>query len=134
LHLPDGTTTQLNDDTIRISGTSKAGQFDQRVPIKAAKQGSVGDRDPAGFRTLPDPYTSPDDRGPFVGSSRGNAYVYHLFMGIDENSPGHIASLPRDLLEGTMELPPMTINGHRYERQVLTFKRTAFFAFTPVNC
>lgn len=77
---------------------------------------------------------SPDDRGPFVGSTRGNEYVYHFFMGIDENSPGHIGLLPADLLRGTMELPPMTINGHRYERQVLTFKRTLFFAFTLVNC
>jgi hypothetical protein len=55
-------------------------------------------------------------------------------MGVDDNNPGHTAPLPSNLLEGTVELPAMTINGHRYERQVLTFKRALFFEFTPVDC
>src|SRR5260370_19106123 len=42
IHVPAGTTVQLNDDTIRIAGTSKSGQFEKSVRIKAFKQGSSG--------------------------------------------------------------------------------------------
>ena len=134
VHVPAGTTVQLNDDTIRIAGTSKSAQFEKSVRIKAFRQGSSGNGDPRQFRRLPDPYGSPSDLGPFVGNSVGDSYVYHFFMGIDENNPERTVSLPVDLIYGTIELPSMTINGQRYDRQTLPFKQTRFSEIAPINC
>jgi len=99
--------------------------------LAACAVGSSGNGDPREFRGLPDPYSSPNDLGPFVGNSIGDKYVYYFFMGIDENNPGRTASLPFDLLYGTIELPSITINGQRYERQVRPYKQTRFFRDRP---
>ena len=53
---------------------------------------------------------------------------------MDDDRPNRLVSLPFDLTEGTIELPAMTINGQRYERQILPFKQTKFFEISPVNC
>ena len=134
LHIPEGVTAQLNGDKIQIVGFSNSGQVKQTVRIKAFKQGSSGTGDPPEFLALADPYTSPDDLGPFLGSSIGNRYVYHFFMGVDEDHAGRTVSLPFDLLYGTIELPSMTINGQRYEPQILTFKQTNYFEMSSINC
>jgi hypothetical protein len=95
---------------------------------------SSGNGDPREFRRLPYPYTSPSDLGPFVGNSVGDRYVYHFFMGTDENNPQRTVTLPVDLLYGTIELPSITINGQRYDRQTLPFKQTRFSEIASVNC
>jgi hypothetical protein len=41
---------------------------------------------------------------------------------------------PKGLTEGTIEIPAMTVNGQRYERQILPFKQTKYFEISPVNC
>jgi len=53
---------------------------------------------------------------------------------VDDDRPNRTVSLPFDLTEGTIEVPAMTINGQRYERQILPFKQTKFFEISPVNC
>jgi hypothetical protein len=40
-----------------------------------------------------------------------------------------------ELTRGTIKLPPITVNGIRYEEQVLSFKHASCFdLFNPVNC
>jgi hypothetical protein len=134
LHIPEGMTVQLNDNAIKVAGLSKSGQVQKIVHFKASRQGAVGNNDPPEFRALPDPYTSPDSLGPYVGSSNGDRYVYYFFSGVDEIRVDRGASLPSDLLYGTVELPSMTINGHRYEPQILPFKQTKFSEIAPINC
>lgn len=133
LHIPEGMTVQLNDDTIKIDGTAKSGQVQKTVHIKAFKQGAAGNNDPPelGFAG---PYTSPDNLGPFTGGSSGKRYVYYFFMGVDDDHPNRTVALPFDLLDGTIELPSLTINGRRYEPQVLHFKQTGYFEISPINC
>jgi hypothetical protein len=133
LHIPEGMTVQLNDNTIKIDGVSQSGHLEQSVHIKRFKQGAAGNNDPPQFGVTA-PYTSPDDLGPFEGRSVGNRYVYYFFMGVDEILPNRTVSLPFDLLYGTIELPAMTINAQRYERQTLPFKQTSYFEISPVNC
>jgi hypothetical protein len=134
LHLPEGTSAELTDNTIRIRGSAKSGQFEKEVRIRAYRQGSGGNGDPPKFQRLPDPYISPDDFGPFTGITKGDSYVYHFFMGVSDDDPHKTASTPFDLIEGTIELPAMTINGVHYERQILRFHEAHSFEFTTVNC
>jgi hypothetical protein len=134
LHIPEGVTVQLNDNAIKVDGVSKSGQVQKTVHFKAFRQGAAGNDDPPEFRALPDPYTSRDNLGPYVGSSNGDRYVYYFFMGVDEADAHRGASLPFGLLYGTIELPSMTIDGHRYEPQILPFKQARFSEISPINC
>jgi hypothetical protein len=133
LHIPEGMTVQLIDNTITVNGTSKSGSVQTTVHFKAYPRGAAGNNDPPEF-AVSAPYTSSDTLGPFEGRSVGSRYVYYLFMGTDANHPGRMISPPFDLTEGTIELPAMIINGERYERQTLPFKQTHYSEISPVNC
>ncbi len=134
LHIPEGMTVKLNDNTIKIDGISKSGQVQKTVHFKAFKQGATGSENLPEVHGLAAPYISPDDLGPFEGRSVGNRYVYYFFLGVNDNNPNRLVSLPFDLLEGTIELPSLTINGQRFEPQSLPFKQTSYFEIMPVNC
>ncbi len=41
--------------------------------------------------------------------------------------------IAKDLTEGTIEIPAMTINDQRYDPQKLTFKRETFTGLAAVN-
>jgi hypothetical protein len=133
LHIPEGMTVQLNDNTINVNGVSQSGPVQRTVHFKSFPQGAGGNNDPPEFAVRA-PDTRPDELGPFEGRSVGNRYVYYFFMGVDDDRPNRTVSLPFDLTEGTIELPAMTINGQRYERQVLPFKQTKYPEISPVNC
>lgn len=133
LHIPEGMTAQLNDNTINVNGISHSGPVQRIIHFKAFPQGAGGNNDPPEFAVRA-PYTSRDALGPFEGRSVGDRYVYYFFNGVDDDHPNRMVSLPIDLTEGTIELPSMTINGQRYERQILPFKQTKYFEISPVNC
>jgi hypothetical protein len=133
LHIPEGMTVQLSDNTITVNGISKSGPVHTTVHFKAYPRGAAGNIDPPEF-AVSAPYTSADTLGPFEGRSVGSRYVYYLFMGTDANHPNRMISPPFDLTEGTIELPAMTINGQLYEPQTLPFKQTSYFEISPVNC
>lgn len=129
LHIPEGMTVQLTDNKITVNGAGKS----TTIHFKAYPRGAGGNGDPVDFAVSAH-YTSPDALGPFEGRSVGNRYVYYLFMGADENRPNRLMSPPFGLTEGTIELPAITINGQRYEPQILPFKQTKYFEISPVNC
>jgi hypothetical protein len=133
LHIPEGMTVQLADNEITVNGVGKSGAVQTTVHFKAYPRGAGGNNDPPDF-ALSATYTSADTLGPFEGRSVGDRYVYYLFMGADDNRPNRLISPPLDLTEGTIELPAMTINGQRYEQQLLPFKQTKYFEISPVNC
>jgi hypothetical protein len=133
LHVPEGMTVQLNDNTIKVNGVSKSGPVQKTVHFKAFPQGAGGNGDPPEFAVMA-PYTLPDTLGPFEGRSVGSRYVYYFFMGVDDDHPNRMASLPFDLTEGTIELPAMTINGQHFEPQILPFKQTKYSEISPINC
>jgi hypothetical protein len=70
----------------------------------------VDTNDPSEFGVKA-PYISPDELGPFEGRSVGNHYVYYSFLGVDETHSNRVVSLSSDMLDGTIEVPAMTING-----------------------
>jgi hypothetical protein len=126
-------TVQLTDNKITVNGVGKSGPAQTTVHFKAYPRGAGGNNDPPDF-ALSATYTSADTLGPFEGRSVGGRYVYYLFMGADDNRPNGLISPPFELTEGTIELPAMTINGQRYEPQILPFNQTKFFEISPVNC
>jgi hypothetical protein len=126
-------TVQLTDNKITVNGVGKCGTAQLTIHFKAYPRGAAGNNDPPDF-ALSATYTSADTLSPFEGQSVGGRYVYYLFIGADDNRPNRLISPPFDLTEGTMELPAMTINGQRYERQTLPLKLTSYFEISPVNC
>jgi hypothetical protein len=134
LHLPEGTSARLDGSTVRIFGTTESGAVDVRLPLRAAPQGALGSADEREFRGIPDPFLSPDDKGPFLGASRNGHYVWHLFLSESPDQPNHIIATPRGLLRGTVELPGMTIGGENYPPQSLEFERRVHTELSGVNC
>jgi hypothetical protein len=133
LHIPDGMTAQLSDNTIRMDGISKSGPIQRTVHFKAFPLDAIRNNYPLEFAVRA-PYTSPDNLGPLEGRSVGDHYVYYMFMGVDDEQPDRWISLPIDLIEGTIELPAMTIDGKRFERQLLPFKQATYSGSGPIEC
>lgn len=134
LHVPEGYTVQLNDDTIRIEGWAANGPVAVPYRIKAFRRISIGDANPRAFTVLPDPYTTPDNFGPLLGASKGQQSLYYLFLAVDQQNSNHLAVSPRGLSRGTVVIPAMTINGQHYEEQRLPFLRKTHVEIMPVNC
>jgi hypothetical protein len=134
LHVPEGTVVQLNDTVVRIRGIlAGAGTYDVSFNIQAAPHSYLGDAAKP-FRGLPDPYTSSDSLGPLAGAGNGEKLVWYLFMGVNPENSKWIVYFPKNLTEGTITLPSLTINGQRYESQSLSFEQKAFAGLECVNC
>jgi hypothetical protein len=91
---------------------------------------------PREFRGSPDPFTSLEFFGPLQGASRDGHYLWYFFVA--ETGPGEgqvrTISTPWGLQRGSVELPPMTINGQHYDAQTLHFERHVHLELIPVNC
>jgi hypothetical protein len=136
IHLPAGTEVQLNAETVRITGVTQNGPVDVSLPIRAARQGALGNRNPPEFQGLRDPFTSPDNFGPLAGASESGRHIWYSFVS-ETDSGGtarRLTQTPLGLLRGTVELPPMTINGVEYGPQTLPFERREYAGTIPVNC
>jgi hypothetical protein len=136
IHVPAGNTARLEGNRVRITGTTHRGAVDVSLPIRAAPQGALGAIDPPQVRGYPDPFTSPDYFGPLQGASRDGHNAWYFFIAETDPRDGPVRTLstPRGLERGTIELPPLTINGQHYEPQVLHFERHRHVELMPVNC
>jgi hypothetical protein len=132
VHVPAGFTAQIDSDRVRIVGISDQGSVEVTLPIKAARQGSLGSVHPSEFSGFPDPFTSPDHFGPLEGGTDQGHYRWYLFVA--RTDPIHLSTTPAGLLRGTVELPPMTINGQHYAPETLHFERKVHTEISPVNC
>ena len=132
VHVPAGTTAQVDGDRVRILGMTDHGAVDVSLPIRATQQGSLGSVHPREFSGFPDPFTSAENFGPLVGASNEGHYLWYLFVA--RTDPIHLSSTPPGLLRGTVELPRMTINGQHYGPQTLHFERHVHAELSPVNC
>jgi len=102
LHLPPGapeTTAELESDSLHISGVTESGRVDLDVPLRLVPHEHLGN---AGTIS----------RGI---TKIGETHIWYLYMAR--------TALPDDLLHGTVALPAITINGQRYESQMLRFER-----------
>jgi hypothetical protein len=132
LHLPEGTTAQLNGKTVRMRGSAAYGSVDVTVPIRGARHGELGNGDPREFGGR-DPFTAADDFGPFSGGTASGHYLWYLFISETPDSR-RIIPTPQRLIRGTVELPSMTINGRYYDSQTIPFEEQAHTEISPVNC
>lgn len=132
LHIPSGTTVELNGTTIKIAGLIGATPYDATMNLRAAAHKSVGmGYAPEQFMESIDHYSTLDNFGPLEGSASEHP-LWYLFLMAKPGEPRF--AIPKGLTEGTIEIPAMTINGQHYESQILTFKRKSFVAVAAVNC
>jgi len=93
---------------------------------------------PPDSRPFAKQFRLPADFGTLSGASRGRHFVWFEFYVDRKEQPVEgLWPIPGsgELLQGTIELPPMTIDGVRYEEQVLSFEHASYFDFfNPVNC
>jgi hypothetical protein len=137
LHVPEGTTVQLNGDTVVISGLTKTGPVDATVRIEGFSRASVGNV-PPDSRPVAEQFRLPSDFGQLQGATRHGHFVWYAFnLAGQEQATKRLWSMlsSGELTRGTIKLPSMTVNGVRYEEQILSFERAAYFdLFNPVNC
>jgi hypothetical protein len=122
----------VNSPTVTLTDRSGKLPINSTYQIRAFRYTSYGD--PPVFHTFPDPYTAPDNFGPLIGNGEGLGAQLFLFLSIEGNDPNRIALFPAGKGQGTLELPSLTINGQRYEAQMLEFKFTHAFEFMSLNC
>jgi hypothetical protein len=135
LHIPSGTVVELNGKTVEVSGMMGAAPFRTTLNLKAVSHKSMGTGyEPAQFMASVDHYTTPDNFGPLEGATNGTYLLWYSYLMMSPDDPRKILFIPKGLSEGTIEIPPMTINGQRYESQKLTFKRESFVGMAAVNC
>jgi hypothetical protein len=135
LHVPAGIVVQLNGDTVKMAGSTNAGPISKEIRLRLVPQSMVGLNVPPEFRKLPDPFNSDlTTLGPLTGASSNGHYRWYLFVGTNGREPERFVGPPSGLLEGTVEIPSITIDGQRYPAQVLALKRESYFTVLPVNC
>lgn len=134
IHVPSGTVVQFASDVVKISGSTKQGPVNQEIRLQLWPQKKMAPYVPFEFKKLPDPY---NDRlsilGPLPGVSSDGTSQWYLLLGRNEQGD-RMAGPPHGLLEGTIEIPPITINGQQYPTQVLPLRWTSYFALLPLNC
>lgn len=124
-HIPAGSVVQLDGTSIQIQDLSRGDVPAVAINLRAVRHGNPrGPRKYFGLR--PDPYTSPDNFGPLAGDGADGASLWYQYA-----TDG---SIPNDLRNGIVTLPPLTIDGQRYGAQTLNFTRERFVGVAPVNC
>jgi hypothetical protein len=135
LHIPASTVVELNGKTIDIDGLIGTAPYRTALNLRAASHASVGGGyAPAQFEETVDHYTTPDNFGPLEGGGNGKYLLWYSYLLMDPHDAQRIGIIPKGVTEGTIEIPAMTINGHHYESQKLTFKRKTFVGMAAVNC
>ncbi len=133
LHLPAGTTVELNGNTVHITGSADSGAIDTTIPIRAARHDYVRKGDPLEFSAR-DTFTSASNFGPLLGDTSNGRNLWYLFISATSEPVPHVIPTPYGLIRGTVELPPITINGQSYEAQSIPFERRVHTEISPINC
>ena len=133
LHLPAGTTVELKGNAVRIIGSADSGPIDTTVPIRAFRHEYVRKSDPLEFSRR-DPFTSADNFGPLIGDTSDGRNLWYEFVSVTSEPRPHIIPTPRELIRGTIELPPIMINGQSYQAQPIPFERRVHTELSPINC
>jgi hypothetical protein len=132
VHLPSGTTAEVLSNQVRVSGKTDRGAVDTVMHLKHSHRGSMGTVQPKEFLEFPGEKVSPSNYGPFEGATRNGRHIWYLFVSTDDK--GYSSQVPRGLKEGTLELPPMKVNGKRYDGLILPFKRHMSAYLELINC
>jgi hypothetical protein len=142
IHLPAGTTAEVVGRTIRIVGRTEVTPIDFTAQIQPTTIGSFGSVDPWEFRAFfrgprsnSPPAQQPLSFGPFEGASKDGRHIWYLFSSFDESqTPPRFTRVPTGLVEGTVELPALSINGQRHPPQTLRVRQSTYGGVFPINC
>lgn len=137
LHIPPGVTARLDDDQIRVIGHTTHGDFAIEGILRAQSHASFGNwlQHSEPFLWLPDPYRSPADLGPLLGGgTRSGGYYWYLFAAFPSANATRSLELPPDVIDGVIQLPPITVTGERYPQQSIPFKKRTLDRIMPINC
>src|SRR4029077_18561445 len=134
IHVPAGTVAQFNSDVVTISGSTKEGPVNKAIRLQPWPQREMAPYLPPEFKKLPDPYNDHlSALSPLPGASSDGNSQWYLLLGRSEQGD-KMSGPPHGLLEGTIEIPPITINGQRYPAQSLPLKWTSNVEVLPTNC
>jgi hypothetical protein len=133
LHLPAGTTVDLNGSTVHILGVADSGPIDTTIPIRATRHDYVRKGDPLEFGVR-DTFTSTDNFGPLIGDTSDGRNLWYSFSSMTSEPIPQIIRTPSGLIRGTAELPSITINGESFEPQSIPFERRVHTEISPINC
>ena len=138
VHVPAGMTAEVLGRTMKITGRTEAGPVQFAAAMKPASIGSFGSVNPPEFMAFyASTYKDVADNyfGPFTGASKGDRHIWYLFTAFDESQvPRRVVQVPRGLVNGTIELPALAVNGQKFDPEKLSFRRDSYRGFTPINC
>jgi len=135
LHIPSGTIVQLNGRTLQVDGVIGADSYKATFDLKATSHASIGTgAEPPEFMASIDHYTTPDTFGPLEGGGDGKYLLWYLYLVVSQQDSRQPARVSTEVIEGTVEVPSMTINGKTYESQKLKFIRERFVGLAAINC
>jgi hypothetical protein len=133
LHYPEGTTVELDGDTVTINGWRQNEPIQLAVHLSPAIHAALGNGAPEEFDAMSDPM-DPGAKSGYHRSSKGLGLIWANFMARDVNTPNRTVPIPFDLERAKIVIPAMTINGQRYESQELVIVHKKYSGIVPVNC
>jgi hypothetical protein len=133
LHYTVGTTVTLDGDAATINGWRKSEPIQLTAHLTPAIHAALGNGVPEEFDAMTDPM-DPGRRSGYHRSSKGSDLVWANFIARDAHAPNRIFPMPRDLERTKILIPPITINGQKYEPQELSIIRKKYTGIIPINC
>lgn len=137
LHVPPEVTASLDDDEVKIAGRTTRGDFAVEGVLRAVRHWSFGNwlQHSRPFLWRPDPYRSATDLGPLQGSGTlSGGYFWNLFAAFPQSNSSRSLELPTHVINGVIQLPPIIVNGERYPRQSIPFRKRTLARVMSVNC
>lgn len=125
-HVPPGVRVTLNDQAVRVEGHTRVGAMALHLKFRAGPGAMSNSGPPSIFRALAAKYTGPDDLGPLEGGTEQGTLRWFQY--------GTHDPIPLDVASGTLILPSISINGHSYDGQSVSFTQDSAFTVKPINC
>jgi len=135
IHIPFGNVATLQSNEVTIVGRTLQGTTTtESVWLRALPHGALGTGETRDFLWVPDPFQGEQYFGPLQGYSDGSHYAWYLFAGFSDDHTKYLSQMPKGILEGTVELPTISINGVQYPAQVIPFHSEKAVGIHPINC
>lgn len=133
LHYPQGTTVTLDGDIATITGLRQNEPIKWSTLLTPAKHAALGNDAPEEFDAAIDPL-DPSGKSAYHRSSKGLGFTWANFIGRDPHAPNRVQPTPKDLEGAKIVIPPIMINGQKYQSQQLPIIRKSYTGVMPVNC
>jgi hypothetical protein len=133
LHYPPGTTAQLDDNEVSLSGWRQNELVTLTIHLAPALHNSMGNSTPEELDAMADPM-NPNAKPYTSRSSKGRGLIWANFLGVNVDTPNRVLTVPQDLDRAKIVIPAITINGQAYGPQELPVMHKQYVGVMPVNC